>query len=520
MKIWVIFIICTLLFVGLAPGLANAQDDELILRIAMQDDIKTTNPLTARDTWTWNVMKWIYESPIHTDSVTGDIVPYIAVGTAGPTSDLASVEWDDCTIGRFDYTPENTWTDPEKKESIVFYDFTNVYWHDGEPITIRDIMFSLHVTAQTPEWSSSTNCLKDNGGKPGSNFSTNSWLHADIVWQGQDNLTVAVKFTFQEPFADFFRSTLSTYLLPYHIWGFTESGQLVDGAKIWCDEDYDMYSNDSWRVGYAQEFENSNPVGSGIFQWDHWERGQLVKITTWRDHFYGYDYLNKDYVNENYPDTSVKQPNIDAMVFRIYKTAEAAVLALRNDDIDYIAWSVPPTFLQELSNEPEITLSQGPEQGFFYLGYNMRRQSFGYNESASFPYEPEDDFGKPLRRAIAHCIDKNRIVQRLLLNFGMGGEGPISSISTWFNDSIPRYSFDPEHAITILEDAGYVLDDPDKPPGDGNYWNNPDGNPIGSGPNGLIEIISPDANYDPIRAQAGLMICQQLQEIWDQLLMF
>jgi hypothetical protein len=42
-------------------GMGQAQDGQLILRIAMQDDIKTTNPLTAGDGWTWNVLKWIYE---------------------------------------------------------------------------------------------------------------------------------------------------------------------------------------------------------------------------------------------------------------------------------------------------------------------------------------------------------------------------------------------------------------------------------------------------------------------------
>lgn len=514
MKVWTIFIISMLLFVGLAPGLVSGQDDELILRVAMQDDLKTTNPLlTSGDVWTWNALKWIYDSPVLADSSTGDIIPYIAVGTAESADDLATIGWDDCSIGRFDYLSETEWNDSSKPEAIVFYDFTDVYWHDGQQMDIRDIMFSFHVSAQVSEWSSSTNPLKDLGGYWENNYSADSWLYIDNIWESNDGLQAALKFNLQEPYMNFFKNTLSSFLLPYHIWGNKTSGQNIDGAKIWCDGGYDPNSDDSWQVNLAQAYDNEHPVGSGIFKWDHWEVGQLSKITAWRDHFYGHEYLYRDFIEENYPDAEVKQPTIDAMVFKIYKTSEAAILALRNDDIDYIAWSIPPTFLVDLIRDPEFAISQTPEQGFFYMGYNMRRQSFGYNESASFPYAPEDDFGKPLRRAISHCIDKDRIVQRLLLNFGIPGEGPINNFSPLFNNSIPRYAFDPNQAISILENASYVLDDPSLPPGDGNYWNNPDGSEIGSDPGGGIHILTPEANYDPIRAQAGLMIAQQLQDI-------
>ncbi len=504
-----------------AAGDGTRQDDELILRIAMQDDLKTTNPLTAGDVWTWNVVGYLYDGPINVNPETEELIPYIAVGSANTSLTIDHTDdelnWDDCDVGTFGYTPRETWgwedTSSGIGETIIFYDFEDVYWHDGEQMDIRDVMFSMHVTAQIPEWSSSMNCLKDNGGKPGTNFSTDSFLWITKVYESEDGMQAALKYVLQEPFADFFRNTISTFLLPEHIWGCEISGQNVDHAKIWSDSGYDLDADDAWNVAAAQEYENEVPVGNGPFKWDHWEKGQLSKIVTWRDHFYTEGYKYEEYVLDTDGNSLAGQPNIDAMIYKIYKTAEAAVLALRNDDIDYIAWSVPPTFVQELANEPGVALSQAPEQGFFYLSYNMRREAFGYDESKSFPYAPEDDLGKPFRKAVAHCIDKNRIVQRLLLNFGIGGEGPVSSISSWFNDTIPRYSFDPDEAINILDQAGYELDDDSLPPGPNNYWSLPGGDPIGSGADGLIEILTPEANYDPIRAQAGLMIAQQLQDI-------
>jgi len=347
-----------------AASNGTRQDDDLILRVAMQDDIKTTNPLTAGDVWTWNVIGYLYDGPINVNPETEALIPYIAVGTAATSTSIDSgeVSWDDCDVGEFEFSDKSTWgtsiPDSTIGETIVFYDFEDVFWHDGEQMDIRDVMFSLHVTAQVPEWSSSMNCLKENAGKTGSNYSTTSWLNIFKVWESDDGLQAALKYVLTEPYAGFFRGTLSTFLLPEHIWAYKISGQNVDGAKIFSDTGYDIDSDDSWKVDLAQGYDNDHPVGNGPFEWDHWEVGQISKITTFRNHYYNEDFKYTEYVLDSNGDSLAGQPNIDAMIFKIYKTAEAAVLALRNDDIDYIAWSVPPTFVQELANEPGVALQQ------------------------------------------------------------------------------------------------------------------------------------------------------------------
>ncbi|MCK4267085.1 MAG: hypothetical protein KAX31_07365, partial [Thermoplasmata archaeon] len=142
----------TMVLSSMAAVMADGtrQDDELILRVAMQDDLKTTNPLTAGDVWTWNVIGYLYDGPVNADPETDDLVPYIAVGSANlsTTIDYTAGElgWDDCEVGVFGFTPKDTWQHevPTSKvgEAIIFYDFTGVTWHDGVQITIRDVMFS------------------------------------------------------------------------------------------------------------------------------------------------------------------------------------------------------------------------------------------------------------------------------------------------------------------------------------------------------------------------------------------
>ncbi len=488
-------------------GTRQSEDDTYILKVAMQDDLKTLNPLVAGDVWTWNVIGYLYEGPLNSDPNTDEIIPYIAVGSANGTGKGADDAWgwDDMNQGIFGFTPEEDW-DPGMTglaETTIFYDFTDVTWHDGTQMTIRDVMFAYHVQSQLPDWVSSVKCLMDKGGEAGTNHTDTNYLHIQKVYESADKLQAGLRFELQTPFADFFRNTLSAFLIPYHVWGYTESGQPQDGMLIWSDPGYTKDSPQAWDSGAALAWDNPNPVGSGVFKFSSWNVGVSSKITTYREHFY------KEGWNPTYDVNEVaKQPTIEAMVFKIYKTAEQAVLALKNNDVDYIAWSIPPTFVQEIMNEPDLGVKQSAEKGFFYLAYNMRpnKRSFGYDDNGN-------DVGMPLRKAIAHCIDKQTIVQRLLQNFGIPGDGPVSSISTWYNDTIPRYAFDPEESKDILSRAGYKLTNPGAEPGNGNWWLNPDGSNIGNADGGKIEIYTPPADYDPIRAQAGLMIAKQMQDV-------
>ncbi len=480
-----------------------AEDDTYTLRVAMQDDVRTLNPLVAGDVWTWNLVGYLYESPMITDPETDELIPYIAVGSANGTASQGSMAWEDCTIGIFDYSPQGTWNNSERPEATIFYDFTGVTWHDGEQMDIRDVMFSHYVQSQMPHWVSGIKCLMDEGGEPGSNFTDTHYLHIQKVYESADGLQAALKFELQVPFIDFFKNTLSTFLLPYHIWGTTVSGQASNDMLIWCDDGYVKGGPNAWNSSKAMAWDNPGPIGSGVFKFDSWTVGSNSKIIKNTDHFY------KPGWNPLYdPDEIAKQPTIEAIQFKIYRTAEQAVLALKNNEIDYIAWSIPPTFIHEIANDPALGVKQSAERGFFYMAYNMRpsRRSFGYDENGT-------DVGKPLRKTIAHCIDKQTIVQRLLQNFGIPGDGILSNLDPMYNISIQKYAFDPEEAKNILANAGYKLTDPGAEPGVDNWWLNPDGSPIGNGEGGLIEILTPPMDYDPIRCHAGLMIARQMQDI-------
>jgi len=467
---------------------AAATREDVVLRVAMQDDVKSLNPLVAGDVWTWNVLGYLYDTPLSVDLIDANkFIPYIAVHSLNYTSNSL-----------FNFDNKSDWGPAAKAGQItVYYNFNNVKFHDGHQMDINDILFGFGIQALNPEWASSVKCLMDKGGEAGSNYSDTHWLGIGPYYTSPDGKIAALRFYLQTPFADFIRNTLSVFILPQHIWANKVGGQAVDNADPFLPKG----NPNLWDTAKALTFENKEVIGSGPFKFESWTPGQQAKINCWRDHF------------------SKPQPLIDGIVFKIYKTAEQAVQALQQGDIDYIAWSIPPTYVPDLINDENIGLSQSSERGFFYMAYNMRKKSFGYLDNDPL----QGDYGKTFRKAVAHCVDKKEIVERLLQNFGIAADGPVSAIDTdWYNNSLPQFGFDPDQAKRLLDYGAdnidgtaddYRLTDPTKPAGKGNWWKNPDGTAIGSGDNGKIEILTPPADYDPIRAQAGIMIATQMQNV-------
>ncbi|MFH0816888.1 MAG: ABC transporter substrate-binding protein [Methanobacteriota archaeon] len=454
-----------------SPGAAQIGDVPIYLRVGMLEDVKTLNPIAANDIWTWDAIRWLYDSPVYRDVISGEPVPYIAVSSANCTSDSLfnqdnKSDWEPLAIAG---------------QMTVHYKFTGVKFHDGHQMDIDDMLFSYGVAAQVAKWSSFMLCLKDDGGNGTSNYTATHWL-------GIKKLSdTSLRFYIQVPFYNFVNETLSPMILPKHIWGTKVSGQLTDST----DPMLPPGDANAWNKSKAFVYENPTSVGSGAFKFENRTPGVDFKISTWREHF------------------SKLRTSIDGVYFK--NMGSTGYLAGRwYDNLDYLHWSLPPTYVPDLINNEDICLTQASERGFTYLAFNMRKKSFGYPDNDPL----QGDYGKPLREAVTQCINKKVIVERLLQGFGIAADGPVSPIDTaWYNNSLPQFGYGPDEAVRILADAGYKLTDPTKPAGKGNWWKNPDGTPIGSGDDGRIGILTPPADYDPILAQAGIMISTSLQQI-------
>jgi ABC-type transport system substrate-binding protein len=538
-----------LAFAGAVSQVVTAGEtrQDLVLKIGAQDDMKSRNILAVSDVWSSNVLGPIYEGVGQVDPDTEDPVPYTLLGI--DANDQDGFELSEYGV----YTKE---PGTNQLEVTAYYDLNGVYFHDGVQATMHDILFAYHLNALDP-LTTSLDVLKDKNNLPGSNYSTSRWLNlwpVDAVWDPQiprgenHSLTFALHFSQQDTYARFTTWTLNAgSILPRHIW--EGKGRLcIDATEGKCNQwklnnqgNTDIH--DDFKYAYDEETNNGIPasdsprafkfsdaeswlmkddevIGTGPFSFGQWTPGVTVKLDKFVD--YKADALGCKKTGDvcASPDDFYKymhQPYIDGMLFKIYKTAQAAVFALQAGEIDVVSWSVPPEFVSSLQQDPNVGIESTAEKGFFYLSYNMRRAPFGYLNG-----EPDDgDVGLWFRKAVAHVIDKKQIVTKLLHNFGVAGDQPVSPASVkWYNNSVTTYNYDLEKARQILDDhytESYQG-------GDGLGWTDGFRNLPGLSGSSQIEILCPQADYDPIRAQACNMIASDMVEVglnaWAHLVAF
>ncbi|MEE9340712.1 MAG: ABC transporter substrate-binding protein, partial [Thermoplasmata archaeon] len=494
-------------------ALAGETRQDLILRIGAQDDMKSRNILAIGDVWSTNVLGPIYESVGQVDPATENPVPY----------NLLGIDVDD--DGLFEESEYGVYTKLTNQSKVTaFYDLNGVYFHDGVQATMHDVLFAYHLNALDPI-TTSLDVLKDKNNLPGTNYSTSRWLHvwpveadwvAAIPKGANESLRFALHFHQQATYARFTDWTLNAgSILPRHIW--EGRGRLcleaTDGVcNNWRESihpdfkrAYDEITNngvpatepDHFKFSDAESWlmEDDEVIGTGPFSFGQWTPGVTVKIDKNWD--YKADVLACVQVAGECSGSYysyMHQPYIDGMLFKIYKTAQAAVFALQAGEIDVVSWSVPPEFVIPLISDPNVEITATAEKGFFYLSYNMRMAPFGYPDN-----DPtKGDVGLWLRKAVAHVIDKKRIVTTLLQNFGVRGDQPVSpGFTKWYNASVTKYDYDLDKARQYLDDY-YTI---------GGLWADP-ADPLGYAANGYrnlpskggadqIEILCPQADYDP-----------------------
>jgi ABC-type transport system substrate-binding protein len=471
-----------------------------LLRIASQDDAKGLNPYAVNDVWSSNIIYNIWDGLVSRDWKTQKNQPWIAVGWGVDKDQPANCDTCNITVEYKLGDWENKWGgDP----GIV-------YFHDGVKATLEDVLFSYGMTLYNPRWISSVDSIiwdKDWTNPP---YGDSSFMKVTVAgkqgWLAVKKVNEhTLQFRLSKPYADFFDDTINVIVFPKHVW--------ESHINILTGEGDYM----TWDMGYSdQTGEASGMIGSGAYVFEKWiklQYAQEKKFENVNGHSY-FDWTKlprvDDYGKRLDPEQPAYDPAwtknhptpyIDGLLFKIYKTTEAASLAIAANppEVDFVAWSIPPTMVSDMQKNPNIKLWFTSEPGFFYNAFNMRKKTYGY---ADFQGQNFTDVGKPLRKAIAYSTDKGSIVSTLLQGYGKAALGPVSPDNKiWHNDSLPAYGVNEALAKKYLDDAGWKDTN-----GDG--WREfPE---IGGAE---IPMLTPEASYDPIRAVAGQMIATQAQKV-------
>ncbi len=277
---------------------------------------------------------------------------------------------------------------------------------------------------------------------------------------------------------------------------------------------------------YAHVPENEPSAGGFLFE--QWERGAFAEKTVNSDYFFASSevalFANGAYSSsksgaydftafgETAGETTLEYtegPFAESTIYSIYGSQDAAVLALKKGDIDFMLNPLGlSTGLQEqLRSEPALTTVENSSDGVRYLGFNFRKAPMDVKE---------------FRQAVATLIDKEFMVETVLQGVAI----PIYTMvpegnEAWYNPDVPLIGKDLTRAeriasaVELLKSAGFTWDTEPRVSEDGAFVEQngeglrmPDGQLVPD-----MEVLAPSAGYDPLRSTFAIWIERWLNEI-------
>lgn len=295
------------------------------------------------------------------------------------------------TDGTFDPRIAKSW-DIDGTD-ITFHLDENAKWHDGEPVTAEDVVYTFRLQSSPDvQWLRQSNVkylegTDDNGKETGED---------SIAVTAVDEHTVKLQLKQPADETRIFSTILrDVFVLPSHLLKDIPDADIKD-APFW-----------------------SSPVGSGPFIFNSQIDGERVEGDANPDYFLG-------------------RPNFDHIVIR-FMDASTLAAALLNGEVD-ITSDVSISDLDTLKANPDITVESKKSFHYQDLCLNLKDDAFS---------------DKNVRIAFDKAINKQAIIDNLYKGFGEPAKTILSSSHPYFNQSVLGNAYDPDAAKKLLEDAGF-----------------------------------------------------------------
>jgi peptide/nickel transport system substrate-binding protein len=344
-------------------------DEKVTFTVGMVNDAITFNPMFMIETTEYATADLVYDKLLSWAQDDFSTVP-----------DLAT-DWEQSDDGL-------TWTFAIRDDAT---------WHDGTPLTARDIAFTFN-------W-----IIEEGAGNLLSYF---PFTEAGDITAPDDTTLV---WTTSTP--------TSAPIYPPYVYVLPESvlSQYEDKADF-----------RTWK-GIP------DTVGSGPFKLVEWRRGDFWRLEANPDYYGG-------------------APEIDEFIFRVFQNEDAMIEALKQGEIDF-ADDVSPNLFDSIVGEPNITTNVGNPTQFTQMSFNQCTNEVDYCRSAGFNHHPATT-DPQFRLAVEHAIDRQGLVDRVMLGYATPGTTVIPS-PKWHHDPPDVVTYDPDEANRILDEAGYIDTDND-----------------------------------------------------------
>ena len=251
--------------------------EENVFKIAFPSDILTLNPFMTVDLRSIWVINLIYDPLVRLDKDL-NVVPWLAV----------------------------SWEVSEDGKVYTFKLRKDVKWHDGEPFTADDVVFTF------------TEGIKQE---------TSRFLGLkDIVERVEKVDDYTVRFVLKYPYPFFLVDLASGYyyIVPKH---------LVEGKDL-------------------KKWNNENPVGTGPFKFVKRVEGEYIVL------------------EKNHEFWIKGVPKITKVIVKVIPDAQSRFLAIKTGEVDTERYDTPITLVEQAKKDPSLKVVKAPGIWLVYIAFN------------------------------------------------------------------------------------------------------------------------------------------------------
>ncbi|GAA3732351.1 oligopeptide ABC transporter substrate-binding protein [Salinicoccus jeotgali] len=313
----------------------------------------------------------------------------------------------------------------EDDKTVTFTMEEGVKWHDGEPVTIDDYVYSYEVIGH-PDY-------------PGIRGATDGFtlIEGYDEYKAGDADSISGIEVIDDQTAVFTYKEIAPSLTAGGFWYYAMPEHHYEGVEI-----ADMAEAPQTR---------ENPLGIGPYKVDSITPGESIVMSKFEDYWRG-------------------EPNLEGLELSVVSPSSIAN-ALETGEVDY-AINFPTDQYPDVAEMDGVEWLANIDGAYTYIGFKLGEWN---EEEGKVDYKPEESKvgDKELRRAMWHAMDNEAVGKRFYNGLRWEATTLITPYhAEWHDDSIETPEYDPEKAKQILDDAGYEDTDDD------GFRETPEGEPL------------------------------------------
>ncbi len=302
-------------------------------------------------------------------------------------------------------------------------------WADGSPVTAHDFEMTMKMAllprVNSPSWKAVIGDL------------------AEIRISTEDPKVFSIVVT--ENHFKIIDALLTAEILPKHIY---DSYSVLDQytyqeIKSIATENLDSESS---LIDLAKEFGSAkfsrDPIieGVGAYRLKQWQTGQFIVLER-QENWWG----------DKYPSRTLLAANAKRIIYQIISDPTVALTQLRSNQIDVMS-------LASLSSQVFLDLKQDSEMTSDYRFYNPQLPRIYY---VLMNNQGEHLSDVNVRKALAHCMDVDRLIDQQEKGLGDRLSGPFSPLQPGYLSTLKPIQHDINQAKSLLSKSGWEDEDGD-----------------------------------------------------------